>query len=40
MTAMPMLLIVLCIFGGGLVIVVGLTILAVVLINKDYPRDG
>ena len=34
-----MLLIVLCIAGGGLALVIGATILAVALINKDYPTD-
>jgi hypothetical protein len=40
MAAGGLVLIVLCVVGGGLVLVIGATILAVYFINKDYPRDN
>ncbi len=33
-------LIVLCVAGGGLALVIGATVLAIYFINKDYPRDN
>lgn len=35
-----MLLIVLCVVGGGLILVIGATVLSVYFINKDYPHDN
>jgi hypothetical protein len=39
MAVSGMVIIVLCVVGGGLALVVGATILAVYFINKDYPQD-
>lgn len=40
MAASGLVLIVLCVGGAGLALVIGATVLAVYLINKDYPRDN
>lgn len=40
MAVSGLLIIVLCVAGGGLALVIGATVLAIHLINKDYPHDS